>query len=333
MRRVYTVACLAGDGLGPELMAEASRTLRKVARMHGFAVDDVHVPFGNEALTRSGHPLPPATRSAVLDADAVLVADAGDPALGGVEPDLDLRATATHVVCDHGDLVLLTPIDLDSDTWTVERAFGLARRRRGRLVAVDHDAEWAALVDEVDSRRDGVDLDRLTLAEAVRVLAFEPGRVDVVVASGVVASALSDLAVVGAGDPRLAATGRLAGNGPSVFAPSRVDSADDAGHGVADPGSMLVAVSLLLREGLGETHAAETLTAALRDARAGGTDSLASVRRTLQASTRDFGDAVVRMLPAAHRNAEFVAGGVGSTEPPKRVGAGFAGARAEEPAA
>ena len=50
MRRVYVVACLAGDGLGPELMAEASRTLRKVARMHGFSVEDVHAPFGSEAL-------------------------------------------------------------------------------------------------------------------------------------------------------------------------------------------------------------------------------------------------------------------------------------------
>ena len=85
MRR-HTVACLAGDGLGPELMAEATRTLRKVARMHGFAIEEVHVPFGSEALTRSGHPLPPATRSAVLAADAVLVATGGSsPAAGSRE--------------------------------------------------------------------------------------------------------------------------------------------------------------------------------------------------------------------------------------------------------
>ena len=306
VRRMYTVACLAGDGPGPELMAEASRTLRKVARMHGFAVEDVHVPFGSEALTRSGHPLPAATRSAVLEADAVLVADAGDPALGGVEPDLDLRATATHVLVDRGDLVLLTPGAGDADGWTVERAFELARRRRGRLASVDHDAEWAARVDEADSRDAAVTLERLTLAETVRLLAFEPERLDVVVAAGLVAPALGDLAVGGEADRRLAATGRLAGNGPSVFAPARAESAEDAGQGVADPGSMLLAVSLLLREGLREEHAADTLASALRQARSAGAGSVAPVRRTFLASTRDFGDAVVGMLPAAHRNAEFV---------------------------
>ncbi len=306
MRRVYTVACLAGDGLGPELMAEASRTLRKVARMHGFAVEDVHAPFGSEALTRSGHPFPPTTRAAVLDSNAVLVADAGDPTLGGAETDLDLRACATHVLFGGGDLVLVTPDAPDADSWTVERAFELARRRRGRLVSVDHDADWAALVDDAGSRNDGVVLERLTLAETVRVLAFEPERLDVVVAAGVVAPALGDLAARGDGDRRLAATGRLAGNGPSVFAPFRAESADDAGHGVADPGSMLLAVSLLLREGLGEEHAADTLVSALREAREDGSGSVPAVPPTVRISTRDFGDAVARMLPAVHRNAEFV---------------------------
>ena len=81
MRRSYKVACLAGDGHGPELMAEATRALRKVARMHGFAIEDVHVPFGREALTRSGHLLPQSTRGAVLEADAVLVANDAEPTL------------------------------------------------------------------------------------------------------------------------------------------------------------------------------------------------------------------------------------------------------------
>ena len=33
----YSIACLAGDGIGPEVMAQASRGMRAAARLHGFA--------------------------------------------------------------------------------------------------------------------------------------------------------------------------------------------------------------------------------------------------------------------------------------------------------
>ena len=36
----YTVACLSGDGIGPELMAEASRALAEAGRLHGFRVEE-----------------------------------------------------------------------------------------------------------------------------------------------------------------------------------------------------------------------------------------------------------------------------------------------------
>ena len=126
-----------------------------------------------------------------------------------------------------------------------------------------------------------------------------------VVATGAVSSALEQLAAGDEGDDRLAAVGLLAGNGPSVFSPARTEPLDQAGHGVADPGSMLFAASLLLREGLGESHAADTLAAALRHARANGSRTVARPHR-LAATTRDFGDAVAGLLPASHRNAEFV---------------------------
>jgi 3-isopropylmalate dehydrogenase len=152
----------------------------------------------------------------------------------------------------------------------------------------------------VSTRHESVQLERLTLGETVRLLAFEPERLDVLVVAGVMARAVEDLAADDAAGRRLAASARLSGNGPAVFAPAPSESAHDAGHGVVDPASMLLAVSLLLREGLGEAHAADTLVAALRRAR---TDAPAPA---LAASTRDFGDAVVSLLPSSHRNAEFV---------------------------
>jgi 3-isopropylmalate dehydrogenase len=285
-------------------MAEASRALRKVARMHGFAVEDVHAPIGTEALTRSGQPLPPATRWAVLDADAVLVADAAEPALAEAAAQLDLRARLVQVLGRQTDVALLSPVDDDARRWTAERAFELAEHRHGRLVSVDHDPAWTALVTDVGSRHAMVAVEHAGLTDTVRSLALDPGRADAVVAPHLLAPALEQLAAGDEEDDRLAAVALLAENGPSVFAPTGTQSQDDAGHGVADPGSMLLAASLMLREGLGETHAADTLAGALRAARANGHRPAARLR-TVGATTRDFGDAVAGLFAVTHRNAEF----------------------------
>ncbi len=304
-RRTYRVACLAGDGLGPELMAEASRALCNVARMHGFAVEDVHAPIGSEALTRSGQPFPPATRWAVLDADAVLVADAAEPALAEAAAQLDLRARLTQVVGGRSDVMLLSPVDDEARRWTAERAFALAATRRGRLVSVDHDPAWTALVAGVGSRHAMVSVEHAGLTDTVRALALDPAGMDVVVAPHLLAPALEQLAEGAEEDDRLAAVALLADDGPSVFAPARTASNDDAGHGVGDPGSMLLAASLMLREGLGESHAADTLAGAVRHAHANGHRPTAR-RRRLGATTRDFGDAVAGLFAVTHRNTEFV---------------------------
>ncbi|HZR91200.1 MAG TPA: isocitrate/isopropylmalate family dehydrogenase [Gaiellaceae bacterium] len=306
MRRTHSVACLAGDGTGPELMAEACRTLHSVARVHGFVVEDVHVPFGSEALTRSGHPLPQATRSAYLEADAVLVAALDEPALAGVESELDLRARLTRVVHRRGAFTLLSPAGADSERWTVERAFAVARRSRGRLASVDPDDAWAALADEVGDSHAGVDVEHLSVRDGLEALAFEPQRFDVLVTGQQLSRLLDDVAALLERDGRVVACGRLAASGPSIFAPAEADGRELAGSGVVDPCPMLLAASLLLAEGLGEARAGETLAGALTAARSVGADPVASVRRTLAASTRELADAVLRLLPVSHRGAEFV---------------------------
>jgi 3-isopropylmalate dehydrogenase len=92
-----TIACLAGDGVGPELMAAARRALSRVAELHSLQLDDVHLPFGGEAVTRTGHPLPPATRAGYRHVDAILVASPENPALEGVKADLDLAWCVARV--------------------------------------------------------------------------------------------------------------------------------------------------------------------------------------------------------------------------------------------
>jgi isocitrate/isopropylmalate dehydrogenase len=71
--RSYTIACLAGAGVGPELMGQASRVMRTVAELHDLETTERHVPLGGEVLARVGPRLPNATRSGHRSADAVLL--------------------------------------------------------------------------------------------------------------------------------------------------------------------------------------------------------------------------------------------------------------------
>jgi isocitrate/isopropylmalate dehydrogenase len=51
-QKKFTVACLSGDGIGPELMAELVARSPRPGRLHRFRVEEQHVPFAGEAVSR-----------------------------------------------------------------------------------------------------------------------------------------------------------------------------------------------------------------------------------------------------------------------------------------
>jgi isocitrate/isopropylmalate dehydrogenase len=305
-KKHYSVACLAGHGTGPELMAETVRALHEVSRLHGFGVDDVHVPFAGEAVSRFGHALPAATRSVCLEADAILVATPGVPALEDVEAELDLRAEMLRVrFAPDGDLFLLSPRSNDLCEWTVEQAFALARASRARLASIDSDGAWRDLVDAVGVDHDGVLVEHLNVAAGLPALAFDPERFDVIVTGPLFARALADIAAAVDREGRVVARCLLAGNGPSVFGPVDSDDQSHAGQGVANPSSMLLAASLLLGHGLAERAAGETLAGAVSLACTSSVRTLDRVLRGIAATTREFTDSVLSELPVSVTTAEF----------------------------
>ena len=304
-RTTYTIACLSGHGIAPEVMAEASRALTRVSALHGFGIRETHPPFGSEARTQSGLALPAATRSATLGAQAVLVAVAADPALADVESELDLRARLDRVAFgEHGSITLLSPLTDATVEWTLARAFDVARSSRARVASVGGDDVWSAAFSREAARHDGVDAEELTVKAAIHDLTFEPERFDVVVTPAAYAEALLGFLAHGSA-PRVAASSRLAGTGPSVFAPVHGAAEDIAGQGVANPASMLLAAALMLGEGLGERRAAETLTNAVLGASSNGVRTPDLVRVGVGATTREFADVVISHLPHAMTTTEF----------------------------
>ena len=76
------IAVLPGDGIGPEIMAEARKVLGALDLPGAeYAEGDV----GGTGYRRHGHPLPPETLEATMAADAVLFGAVGDPACDNLE--------------------------------------------------------------------------------------------------------------------------------------------------------------------------------------------------------------------------------------------------------
>ena len=295
-----TVACLAGDGVGPELMAAATRALDRIAALHQFELDDRHLPFAGEGVTRSGHPLPPETREGYRDVDAILVASPHEPAFAGVKADLQLawRVARVHVDPTH-DVVVSGPVGEWANETAVGRAFSCAASRRGIIVAVGDSEAWRRAVAVERARWDGLEVQESTLGEALVRLRDDPTSLDVIVTEAHLVDALVDAAAAFADSQAVVAHAWLPDEGPGVFAPGRAAPDDDAGFGVVDPTAMLLTTSLMLAEGLKRRSASRTLERAVGDA---------ADRNGRSRDTQAFTDAVLELLPQSRTDVDHFDG-------------------------
>lgn len=73
------ILALAGDGIGPEIMAAGLAVLASLAPKIGFDYQVEEAAFGGAAIDQVGHPLPDKTLVAAKQADAILLAAIGSP--------------------------------------------------------------------------------------------------------------------------------------------------------------------------------------------------------------------------------------------------------------
>ena len=74
-----TVAVLAGDFIGPEVVDATLEVLDVVTAARGLDIEYVRLPYGGNAIESHGEAFPQATREAVNRADAVLMGSVGGP--------------------------------------------------------------------------------------------------------------------------------------------------------------------------------------------------------------------------------------------------------------
>jgi 3-isopropylmalate dehydrogenase len=333
------VVLLPGDGIGPEVVAEAARVLSVVDP--GLTLAEHAI--GAAAIDAFGDPLPDATLHACRTADAILMGavGAGDYAWSARNPEdgmfalrreLDVYANLRPSTGDGIDLMIVrelvgglyfgargtrpdgTVFDTceyhpDQVRRVVRKGFELARARSGRLTSVDKanvlatSRMWRGVADDLSAEFPDVTLDHLLVDTAAMRMVQDPAQFDVIVTENTFGDILSDIAAALTGGLGEAASACLSDSGPGLFEPVHGTAPDIAGRGVANPTATIRSAALLLEHGLGNPEAARRLDAALdRVTAQGGTPDQGGTWTTAQ-----VGDALIADLAA-----DKEVGGVGA---------------------
>ena len=322
------IACLPGDGIGPEVLDQAVRVLEQLP----VDVEVVRLPFGGAAIDELGEPLPASTLEACRASAGVLLGAVGGPKWdgGAVRPEaglmglrkaLDVYANLRPAAASGVDLLIVRELVgglyfgrrgvLDDGTVfdtceyhpsqverIARRAFELAGARGNSVVSVDKanvldtSRLWRRIVTEVAADYPGVELRHALVDSAAMEIVTNAERFDVIVTENTFGDILSDIAAAVTGGLGLAASASLGDGGPGIFEPVHGSAPDIAGAGVANPAAMLRSLALLLEHSLGRRDLAAALAAAV--------DETLTTHPTPDlggaATTTSFADAVLASL-------------------------------------
>ena len=324
------IACLPGDGIGPEVMAVAQDALRALAP---DAELEEHL-FGAAAIRATGDSLPAETLAACREADAVLKAPIGDPEFDAADvrpeqgmlrlrAELDVYTNLRPAQQGAVDMVIVRElvgglyfgergVREDGTVYDTceyhpsqveriaRRAFELARTRGGRLVSVDKanvldtSRLWRRVVREVGADYPDVEVEDMLVDNAAMQLASSPEQFDVIVTENMFGDILSDLAAAMTGGLGLAPSASLGDAGPGIFEPVHGSAPDIAGRGIANPAAMLRSTALLLEHALGRPDEARALEQAVD----GALETAPTPDLGGSSTTADVASAVLRRLSA-----------------------------------
>lgn len=98
------IAVLAGDGIGPEVMAEAIKVLDAVQKKYAFELEYSYADVGGIAIDKHGEALPAATLRLCENSDAILFGSVGGPKWEHLPPHQQPERAALLPLRKHFDL-------------------------------------------------------------------------------------------------------------------------------------------------------------------------------------------------------------------------------------
>ena len=128
--KTFKIAALAGDGIGPEVMREAIKTLRATEKKFGFKLEITEAPVGWAGIDAAGKALPDATLALCKTSDAILFGSVGLPDRDPTIPKEERpeRAALLRIRKEFGLFANLRPVKLPK---ALAHSCPLAKERQG----------------------------------------------------------------------------------------------------------------------------------------------------------------------------------------------------------
>jgi 3-isopropylmalate dehydrogenase len=108
-QRSYNIAIIAGDGTGPEVVAEALKVLESASARFGFRLQRTDYDIGGARYLRTGETLPDSVLQEIRDQDAILLGAIGHPE---IKPGILERGVLLKLRFELDQYINLRPVKL-----------------------------------------------------------------------------------------------------------------------------------------------------------------------------------------------------------------------------
>ncbi|PHX37705.1 3-isopropylmalate dehydrogenase [Pseudomonas sp. NZIPFR-PS2] len=326
------ILILPGDGIGPEIMAEAVKVLELANSKYSLGFELSHDVIGGAAIDKHGVPLADETLDRARAADAVLLG----VLFGNLRPAIlypqlaDASSLKPEVVAGldilivrelTGGIYFGSPRGVrelengerqaydtlpysESEIRRIARVgFDMARVRGKKVCSVDKanvlasSQLWREIVEEVAKDYPDVELSHMYVDNAAMQLVRAPKQFDVIVTDNLFGDILSDQASMLTGSIGMLPSASLDTNNKGMYEPCHGSAPDIAGQGIANPLATILSVSMMLRYSFNLSDAADAIEKAVslvldQGLRTGDIWSQGCTK----VGTQEMGDAVVAAL-------------------------------------
>ena len=300
------IVVLAGDGIGPEIMASSIEVLKVATKASDLTFNFEEHYFGGAGIDHQNDPLPEETLAACQSADAILLGAIGGPKWDGAAktPEQGLLAlrkalklfanirpiTVPEVLLDRSpikesivrgtDFVIVRELtsgiyfgeprfldeteaydtcyyNVDEIKRIVRQAFTIAQGRKKQVLSVDKanvlasSKLWRKVAEEVALEFPDCTLTHQYVDSAAMKIIQNPRDFDVIVTENLFGDVLSDEASVLPGTLGVLPSASYGETGIALYEPIHGSAPDIAGQNIANPVSMILSASLMLRQSFG----------------------------------------------------------------------------------